>query len=164
MGLSRRQLLHRLRRSASSSNASEHGRPFINVRLYIRNFGEDPDVVTYALGITPTFAGKRDDRGMMSNGIRSKRKLVEPQWYVRSRLSEQAHMIDHLRDIAAITVASTGFDKLPSGARIEVVATITWGYNNWPYTVDASTMAEFARIGASVIYRRLVHKRHVGWL
>lgn len=157
-------MLHRLRRSGLSANESEHGRPFIDVRLYIRNFGENPHVVTETLGITPTFAGKRGDRGMMSNGIRSKRKLVEPQWYIRSRLSEQALVNDHLRALAGITAASSTFDQLPAGTRIEIVATITWGYDNWPYTIDANTMAEFARIRAALVYRRLVHKRHVGWL
>ena len=164
MGLSVRKLEHRLRRSGYSAIDSERGQPSIRVRLYVRNFGEDPNVVTRILGLTPSFAGKRGDRGMMSNGLRSKRTLVEPQWFIRGRISEQAPMIEHLREIANITATCQSFDQLPPNTQVDVVASITWGYSNPSFAICADSMAELARIGASLAYSRLTHKRGVRWL
>lgn len=129
--------------------------PWITFSLDIYDFGEDPDVVTRTLGLTPTSSGKRGEFRTMSNGQLSPRPRKNPVWEITFSLRDDAPMSDRLRTIAALTRQSDGFDKLPSGTRVVLMATVIWGGQNPDFVVPADCMAEFARIGATLEWSRI---------
>lgn len=129
--------------------------PWITFSLDVYDFGDDPDVVTRTLGLTPTSSGKRGEFRVMSTGRLSRHPRREPAWGITFPIRDNVPMSERLRAIAAVTRQSDGFGNLPAGSRVHIEATVIWGGQNPDFVVPADCMAEFARIGATLGWSRI---------
>jgi len=128
--------------------------PTILASLEILGFGEDPSVVTEALGIEPSRSGRVGEPYRNAANRLTTRVIRESFWELDSDAGHRATVEEHLSTLLGrFRPAKSRIASLPSGASLLVRFTIIPSTSGPRITMPPAIIREVGEIGAAVDIR-----------
>ena len=123
--------------------------PTIRASLVLRDFGNDPNVVTKAIGLEPTRKGRAGEASVSSSGRPISSTVKSTFWSLHSRLSPSSQISEHIADVAQqLGSASERLSRLPEGTTLTFRCTIIPEGDLPILAVDVSAAAVLAQMRA----------------
>lgn len=123
--------------------------PTIRASLVLRDFGDDPNVVTKAIGLEPTRKGRAGEAFVSSSGRSIGNTVKTAFWSLHSRLPPSSQISEHIADVAQqLGRASERLSQLPEGTTLTFRCTIIPEGDLPILAVDVSATVALARMRA----------------
>lgn len=125
--------------------------PTIIASLVLRNFGDDPQIVTRVLGREPTRSGRQGEHLISSLGRATARVIRQTYWSLHSRTAKSAPLAQHVADIVEQLRASSAlFNQLPNGTTITLRCTVIPDGGLPLLSVESESLRCLGEIGAAL--------------
>lgn len=123
----------------------------IRASLVLRDFGDDPNLITELLGLQPTRAGRAGDSLLGPSDQATTRTVRRTYWSLHSRLDPTASMSEHVRDILGqLGDAAQHFARLPAGTITTLRCTVIPDDDLPILSVDSQSMQRLGEVGADL--------------
>jgi hypothetical protein len=127
------------------------GVPSIRCSIVIREFGDDPALVTALLGLEPSRSGSRGDAYRNVLGKATGRTIRESYWSLHSTASPRDSLTAHATDLLRQTNAvHSRFASLPSGTRVSLRATVIPNGDLPLFEISGEIIDGLARLRCSI--------------